>query len=359
MTSSSLTGAPAGLQLSAHADAGARLDRAAHSTALDGSAPEWVHLLPAGVFSGVDGRGPYQVPDPEAVIRITRERSRGNDLPIDYGHALERPGPDGDAAPAAGWISELEAREDGIWGRVAWTASGEAKIRGREFRFLSPVFYHTPDGHVVWILRAGLTNRPNLQLVSINSSQGGDDADQEEAVALPKAIATALGLAETAAETEIVARCSSAVQAEAGLGRVAAHMQLPATASADDVIRAVSAATTPDPAKYVPREQYDQLSVSLQAAQKKDGERVVDQLIADGKLAPAQKEWAVSYHSRDAAGFQQFASGLPVIIQPGAHAQGEGRAGGSTRELTAEEKAVCSNLGITPEEFIKNHDREG
>ena len=361
---------PFGLQLSAHADAGGAPELAAHSTALelaDDGLPDWVHLLPIGEFSGIDGRGPYRMPqeDVNTVIRFTREGALGRDLPIDYGHALELPGHAGDSAPAAAWISDLEGRPDGIWGKVLWTASGEVKVRGREYRMLSPVFYHTPDGRVIRILRAGLTNRPNLDLKSINASQAGADAARQEKtpVPLPKGITSALGLAENAAETEIVARCSSAVQAEAGLSRVATHLQLPGTASADDVIRAVNAATAaavPDPARFVPREQYDQLSTALHSAQQQEGTRLVDQLIADGKLIPAKRDWAVAYHASNPQGFAQFADGLPKIIPDSAAGGGGGGGGGGgaggSKQLSPEELAVCTALQQTPEEFIKNRD---
>jgi phage I-like protein len=149
-----------------------RIGRAAHTTQLGtGELPEWVQLLPAGTFSGIDGRGPYHMPDPDAVIRRTREQTQGHDLPIDYGHALEREGYDGDAAPAAGWISQFEVRQGQVWGRVTWTSAGADRIRGREFRFLSPVFYHDLEGDVRWIVRAGLTNRPNLQLQAVHSRE--------------------------------------------------------------------------------------------------------------------------------------------------------------------------------------------
>lgn len=153
-------------------DAHLSLGRAAHTTQLGtGELPEWVQLLPAATFSGIDGRGPYHLADPDAVIRLTREQTRGHDLPIDYGHALEREGYDGDSAPAAGWISDFEVRQGQIWGRVAWTDEGAARIRGREFRFLSPVFFHDKEGNVRWIVRAGLTNRPNLHLQAVHSRE--------------------------------------------------------------------------------------------------------------------------------------------------------------------------------------------
>ncbi|HEX7049460.1 MAG TPA: phage protease [Longimicrobiales bacterium] len=162
--------------------------------------PEWVQLLPAGTFKGQDGRGPYEVPDPEAVIQLTRARAGGNDLPIDFGHALDQEGLAGAAAPAAGWIVDLEARAGEIWGRVAWTPEGERSVRAREYRFLSPVFFHDTQGTVKYIARAGLTNRPNLHLKAINAQHNGGTMSVEQTERMK--IEDLLGLAPGTLEEE-------------------------------------------------------------------------------------------------------------------------------------------------------------
>jgi phage I-like protein len=73
---------------------------------LDGApVPEWVHLLPIGTFSGVDGRGPYTVPDPAAVIAASMAVRR---LPVDENHATDLAAPKGEPSPARGWIVEMQ-----------------------------------------------------------------------------------------------------------------------------------------------------------------------------------------------------------------------------------------------------------
>lgn len=348
--------------LSAHAAQPDDAVRAAHATALTGELPEWVQLLPAGTFRGVDGRGPYHLEDPGAVIHLTGEMSAGNDLPIDYGHALEVEGPAGDAAPAAGWITDLEVRDGSIWGRVEWTDEGARRVRGREFRFLSPVFLHDRQGRVVALLRAGLTNRPNLpQLRSINS-RGAPDGGKEDDLSdkqksLQSRIAAALGLAEDASEEQFLARCTAAATALAGYRQVAQSVQLGADASADDVVKAIETrSATADLSKYVPRDQYDQVAHALQEAQKKEGERLVDQAIRDGRLIPAQRDWALSYHARDPRGFEEFLARQPKIVDAAKPEAGVAPAAGSGRELDDAEKAVCAALDIATEDFTKNRE---
>ncbi|MDR0809537.1 MAG: phage protease, partial [Gemmobacter sp.] len=96
--------------------------------------PDWVHLLPAGPDSfTMDGRSPYHLPDPQAVIAA----SGGAKLPIDENHSIDLAAPQGGRSPAMGHIVELQARETGIWGRPEWNGSGRALIEDRAYLGLS------------------------------------------------------------------------------------------------------------------------------------------------------------------------------------------------------------------------------
>ncbi len=145
------------------------------------SAPEWIELLPAGVFYGRDGRGPFRLDDPDAVIASTTAMQMNAGLPIDYDHATDFGAPEGRPAPAAGWIRELEVRGGAVWGRVEWTARAATSIVAREYRYVSPVFQFDPkDGVVTRLLRAGLTNNPNLHLTAIAASRTAAAANRSE-----------------------------------------------------------------------------------------------------------------------------------------------------------------------------------
>jgi phage I-like protein len=140
-------------------------DQLATPSDLGGIAPALVQLLPAGTFSGRDGRGPYRL-DVQSVLS---EFSKwGMPLAIDFEHQAIHAPENGNPAPAAGWISQLESKPDGIWGRVEWTAKSTAMITAKEYRYLSPVFDHTNDGTVARLTGAGLTNNPNLYLTAIS-----------------------------------------------------------------------------------------------------------------------------------------------------------------------------------------------
>lgn len=132
--------------------------------------PEWVHLLPAGAVRTNDGRGPYAVKALQAIA--TTSLPDGKRLPIDECHVMDKGQSIGLPGPARGWIVEMQARDDGLWGRVEWTPTGKQLMEEKAYIGLSPVILHTQQGEVLQVLRASLTNLPNLQgLVSLHSEE--------------------------------------------------------------------------------------------------------------------------------------------------------------------------------------------
>ena len=138
-----------------------------------GSVPEWVHLLPAGEIRTVDGRGPYRIISLQAIADTLKPGER---LPIDECHSTDRAVPLGNPAPARGWIVELQARQDGLWGKVEWTGTGRQLMEDRAYRGLSPAVLHDHQKNVLGVLRASLVNNPNLKgLTSLHSEENDMD----------------------------------------------------------------------------------------------------------------------------------------------------------------------------------------
>ncbi|MEZ5752851.1 MAG: phage protease [Paracoccaceae bacterium] len=164
---------------------------------------DWVHLLPAGDITTQDGRGPYRVADPAALMAASLPE--GTKLPIDENHAIDLAAPRGEASPARGWIVELQARADGIWGRVEWSETGKVLLTERAYLGLSPAIHHDATGRIQKILRASLVNRPNLRgLTALHQQQ---DITMNELLAKLKQM---LGL-EADAEDEQIWRSLNAV----------------------------------------------------------------------------------------------------------------------------------------------------
>jgi hypothetical protein len=95
---------------------------------------------------------------------------RGSELPINYFHK--------DESGAAGWIKDLDIRENGdvLFGKVEFTEKGAKKIREKEVRFFSPEIFHrfkAKTGEVIKNVMVGgaLTNKPFLDLSPIKLSE--------------------------------------------------------------------------------------------------------------------------------------------------------------------------------------------
>jgi len=305
------------------------------------AAPEWIELLPAGVFYGRDGRGPFRLNDPAAVIASTISTQMNAGLPIDYDHATDFGAPEGRPAPAAGWIRELEVRGGALWGRVEWTARAADSIVAREYRYVSPVFQFDPnDGAVTRLLRAGLTNNPNLHLTAIAASRTAAAAWKDERMEFPnQELRELLNLDADAGVAEVVARVRE-LRADR------------------DAKASASGAHAHDPAHYVAVAEFERALTELNALRaeraRERAQHTVEAAIRAGKIVPAQREWAIAYCAADARGFQAFAAKQPSIVGGnlglGGEPPAERRAGGA---LNAAELAICAQLGLKHSEFIR------
>jgi len=139
----------------------------------------WIDLIPAGIFKGRDGRGPYRNEHPAQVIAATRALAMTAGLPIDFDHAIDFGAPQGQAAPAAGWIRELRTVGGVIQGRVEWTEAGARALAAKLYRYISPVFEFSGDGTVQRLLRAAVTNNPNLYLTAIAAADSRLTGDED------------------------------------------------------------------------------------------------------------------------------------------------------------------------------------
>ena len=122
--------------------------------------PEWIRVLPRGTVELSDHREPFQVDEASLMSMAADFRSRGVDLVIDYEHQSLQ----GERAPAAGWIKDLEARGDGLWARVEWTQQARDYLEKKEYRYFSPVLRLDPDTRrPLALMHVGLTNVPAIK----------------------------------------------------------------------------------------------------------------------------------------------------------------------------------------------------
>jgi phage I-like protein len=306
--------------------------------------PQWIQLIPSGSFHGRDGRGPYVLADPMAVIAATNALRMKAGIPIDYDHATDFGAPQGNPAPAAGWITEFAIRSGAIWGRVEWTERAAGAIRAREYRYISPVFQYAPgSGAVTRLLRAGLTNNPNLYLTAICAA-GDEESKMNEFL---KQLREMLGLAADASIEDILDQLRKALGDANGGG--------------DDDDTSSHRTNNFDPARYVAVAEFQQAltelnALKLQRAREK-AEHAVDGAIRSGKLVPAHREWAIAYCAADPRGFEIFAARQPVVLPGELNLAGDPRAAFARSNpgsmLSPTEIAICGLLGVTANDFFK------
>jgi phage I-like protein len=321
-------------------------------------APEWVHLLPAGRVETFDGRGPYEIADMQAVIE--QSMSQRGDLEIDINHASFLSAPKGGDARAVGWITEMQARTDGIWGRVKWTEEGRQLVGGRAYRRISPVINYIEQGGkkiVAGILNASLANRQNLRgLVALNI--------EETEMSFSQRLAKALGLSEEADEEAILAKIASMTTAAAQsetIGKIGVALGLSEDADADAVLNAArERATTGEDGELITALQADLTKVTGELAtlktdrQRERAEAVVDAAMSDRRagINATSRERIVSMHMSDPQGTEEFIAGLPKLGASGMDIVPPAAKDGSVA-LNAEQTQVAAQLGISVEEYSK------
>lgn len=322
-----------------------------------GDVPEWVHLVPAGTFAGGDGRGPYTLSDPAAVIA---QSLAGGPLPLDENHATDHAMKTGVPSPARGWIVAMEARQDGIWGRVEWTPEGSALVSARAYRGISPVIAVTKaGGRISQVLRAALTNTPNLSQLATLHTQ-----NPKEITVDLTALRAALGLPETADDQAILAAAQAARTAVTAhsqqLATLAAAAGLGADAQPAAIVTALQTRLAAgDPGKMATDlVQLQTQLASLQAANARSAaEAVVDGAIRAGKPIPASlRDHYIARHMADPTAVATELNGLPSLHSGGLGNRQQPPAGGG---LDAADAQVIAALGISAEDFKKQRAREG
>lgn len=308
--------------------------RATHFTPIalcesDGAAPEYIQILPTGSITPNDGRKPWSMDDPQAVIEATRQALGGLELLVDYNHQSEHAARNGKPAPAAGWITALEARPQGIFGKVKWTERGAEAVKAREFRYISPVFNHDAQGRIKRIVSCALTNTPALDMAAL--CEAGQSKSMEVTGMDPKLVAQALGMAETAGEAEIIAACAEARKAQC------------------------EAQKEPDPAKYVPIDAHNEVLAELAKLKKEQCEARAAALVSEartsGKLAPAMEAWARSYAESNPDGFKAWMEAAPDLGLDKETVTGKPES--KPGELSDEERAVCQAMGVSEKAFLE------
>lgn len=338
-----------------------------------------IQVTPAGAFRARDGR-PHQVEAwriDAAIAAAVIARFKGRVTPpvVDYEHQTLQAEENGQPAPAAGFIRELEWREgQGLFAKVELTRRAREFIANGEYRYFSPVLkFDTRTGNVVEIQLGALTNFPaidGMAAIEARAAARSQANETQEVCAMNKhllAVALALALStDNQTEEQLEAAALKRIKDLQGTGDLAAlrkELGLKDDAGAEEIntavatLKAAKATGTPDPAKYVEVGVVEQLRNDLAALAAKDLAREIDDLVKpaleDGRLLAAQEKWARELGKSDIAKLKAYLESAPAIAAlRGSQTGGQPPAGGTDENgLTADELAVCKATGVDPKDF--------
>lgn len=319
---------------------------------VEGKVPAEIQVIPYGHHD--TPKGPFTLDDEGARGIVAAFEAQTNDMVIDYEHQTIADPPV--EAPAAGWIKKLVNRgAEGIWAVIEWTEKAKQYIANREYRYVSPVFLkRISDNRVIRLINVALTNQPNIDgMVPLANKLGfegdtntkeatmkelwkllglSEDAKEEAAVAAVnklrgdleakrvvvianKGVLDALGLAESATESEIIGTIEAMKQS---------HTKI------DDVVK--------------------ELSTLKAGLTQRDADGAVEMAMKEGKITPAQKDWALDYAKRDLEGFRVFVSKAPVVVIEGKVVTEHKEIGAGIDDVQAQINKMC---GVDEETFRK------
>jgi phage I-like protein len=286
-----------------------------------------VQLLPAGEFASRDGRpGPgktWKLSDAqgEKIATALNALLAQTPMVIDYEHHTLTAQERGHKAVAAGWVKHvawLSGR--GLFGdQVEWTPAAQAHIDAKEYQYISPVMTYDDAGNVTGVALAALVNYPGLigmspALTAALSGLNPEPTTQEHDVNLLAALIAGLGLKADATEAEVITRVAAlqaqvkappAVPKELGAAlKLAEGADMTAALSAVQSLAGLAASKTT--ADQTIAALQGEIAVLRAGSAGTELTQLVDKALADGKLLPVMKDWALD----SGTGFFLGAQGL-------------------------------------------------
>jgi phage I-like protein len=271
-------------------------------------------IFPAGSFSATDGRpkdAPGYVLDETIAAQLIADfEAKTNPLMVDYEHQAVLSKENGKPAPAAGWVHGLEWRPGkGLFAvPVEWTEAARNAIQKNEYRYVSPVFtYRKGSGRITRLFNVGLTNLPALD-------------GMEAAVAHSLALAPEDGEDETRLET--------------------LRLEIAKTQAELENLTAAKQTALADHEALKSRWAWEEL------------ESAIDGYIRAGKLAPAEKEIALTLARHDLSAVRKMLDMRVSFFGDLGIGTGKPLPGHQDlTRLTAADRRACELTGRSPEEF--------
>lgn len=356
---------------------------------IDSTTSGVIQLFPAGEFRARDGR-----PAECAAWVMTREiaerliaaaDARETPYVLDYEHQTLRAAKNGLPAPAAAFFKKLEWREgEGLFAiDVEWTATAATMVAAGEYRFISPVFSYDTTGQVLQIINAALTNTPALDgmeevllaaaslMVAHLTTEGIAEMDEEFLNELLSNLRWMLNLPTASTKEEILAELKKIIELlSKGEGTAAASVSLldVLNQNGQNIADLTARLENPDPARWV---SVDVMNAAVQQAVEKassgnqaalatqEAESLITVALSDGRLLPAQEDWAKSLAKTDPESLKVYIGKAPKIAAlttsqtQGLPPKGTPAPASEDVDDNAIDPAICSLMGTDPEDVAK------
>ncbi len=298
--------------------------------------PERLLLVPAGKVAGRDKRMFYNNNPQKVLSAFERD---GRDIPIDMDHQMELEG----RGKAYGWVKALEVENGAIYGCVEWNSAGREEIEGKNYRYISPAFLLEENREIKKIESVGLVNKPNLYIKSLNSEGAKEAAMAEENSAVAKELCVQLGMSEGSSASEIVAKVAD-LQKE-----VTSQKRQKGTSGATEVVPKADYDVVLNRAEVAERALLEQAEDAL----RKEVSSAIDEAVEAGKIAPASKGYYVEL-CRTQEGLEKFKEFVKVAPKVVVDTTGtEGNVETNRTVLSADEIALCRQIGVSEETYLK------
>lgn len=314
---------------------------------MNGGAPEEIQVIPYGEKIKTP-KGEFTMDEESAAAVMGAFAAQKNQMVIDYEHQTLS----GMEAPAAGWITKLINKgKDGIWAAVEWTEKARRYLLNKEYKYVSPVFSkRISDNRVLRLINVALTNQPNIDgMVPLVNRAGYFDNEKKEDNTMFKELLKLLGLAEAATEQDAIA----------AINKLKEPVKIIANKSILDALGLAETATEAEVTGTIlaMKQSHDQIGTlttvvntlksSLTA---RDAAEAVAVAMEEGKITPAQKEWADEYAKRDLAGFKVFIAKAPVVVVHGKTVGDDKPPKGGIDEV---QMTINKQMGISDDTFKK------
>lgn len=285
----------------------------------DGAPPTEFRILPKGKTETMKGDVLFTDSSAASVMRAFAEH--GADLMLDYGHGAFNPYAPPDAAgKAAGWFKPA-VREGELWAtEVEWTPAADKALRDREFRYFSPALrLSSQTREVTRLLNVALTNMPatkNLPALMASENSGDHTMPDDKPTESEVAILAALKALK-------VDNISAALGAITALSETAAK------------VPGLEARI----AEFEKAEKKGKVATLLAAAKE------------DGRVAESEMVNLAEAGERDPAWLEGYLKNKPksAVAEP----EKKAPEGGKLIKLSATQRKVARQMGVSEEKFIE------